>query len=86
MYLVHPDVRIPFTPSPPFGEIALSEINLDIRMHLSYNHKPMQVMTYWIFVKDEMHLAQRQPKTVDHPTVRLPLVARGPMNENSETE
>ena len=55
-------------------------------MHLSHDHKPMQVMTYWILGKDEMRLAQKQPKIMDHPILRLPSVARAPMNENPETE
>ena len=86
MYLVHPDVRLPFTPSPPFGETALFETSLDTRMHLSHNHRPMQVMTYWIFGKDELHLAQKQPKIPDRPILRLPSIARDSVNENPETE
>ena len=86
MYLVHPDVRIPFTPSPPFGETAFTETSLDTRMHLSHNHKPMQAMTYWIFGKDGLHLAQKQPRIPDSPILRLPSMTQGPVNENPETE
>lgn len=76
IYLVHPDTRIPFTPSPPFGETAISGTSLDTRRHLLHDHKPMRLTTYWILETEEFHLAQMQPQMTDRPVLRLPPIAR----------
>ena len=46
IYLVQPNARIPFTPSPPFGEIAISDISLEARRHLLHDHTMMESTTY----------------------------------------
>ena len=37
-FMVDPNIPTPFTPSPPFGETALSNTSLLIRSHLMHNH------------------------------------------------
>lgn len=82
IYLVHSNAIIPFTPSPPFGEIVASDISLDIRRHLLHDHKPIQSNTYWIFETGELYPAQKQPKIMNRPVLRLPLIARA-LNDDS---
>ncbi len=76
IYLVHPNATIPFTPSPPFGEIAISDISLEARRHLLHDHQMMESTTYWIFEAEELHPAQEKSEIVERPIFRLPPIAR----------
>ena len=86
IYLVHPDARIPFTPSPPFGEIAISDISLEARRHLLHDHKMMESTTYWIFEAEELHPAQEKSEIVERPILRLPPIARAPYDKSSKAK
>ena len=86
IYLVRPDAIIPFPPSPPFGEIAGSDISLDIRRHLLHDHKPIQSNTYWIFETGELYPAQKQPEIMNRPGLRLPLIARASNDDSSNAK
>ena len=76
IYLVHPDARVPFTPSPPFGEIAISNTSLEVQSHLLHDHKMMESTTYWIFDAEELYPAQEKSRIVKRPILRLPPIAR----------
>ncbi len=82
IYLVRSDAVIPFTPSPPFGEIAVLDISLDIRRHLLHDHKPIQSTTYWIFETEELHSAQKKPKRIDRPILQLPSIGRASSDDS----
>ena len=86
IYLVHSDARIPATPSPPFGEIAISDVSLDIRSHLAHDHKQMQSTTFWIFGAEELYPAQKKRVITEHPMSRLPCIARASNNDSSQTK
>ena len=82
IYLVYPNATIPFTPSPPFGEIAISDISLEARMYLLHDHKMMESTTYWIFEAEQLHPAQGKSEIVERPIFSLPPIVRA-SNENS---
>jgi len=86
IYFVRSDAIIPFTPSPPFGEIAASDISLDIRRHLLHDHKPMQSTTYWIFETGELQPAQKKPKSIDYPILQLLSIARASSDDSSKAK
>lgn len=86
IYLVHSDAGIPPTPSPPFGEIAMSDISLDIRRHLAHDHKPMQSTTYWIFGAEELYPAQNKREIIEPPMSRVPRIARASNNDSFQTK
>ena len=69
-YMISPDLRSPFTPSPPFGEVSLDNINLDIRAHLPHLHEPRWHRTYWILNQGDELLAQTST-LAQRPLVRL---------------
>ncbi len=60
IYHINDDANIPFTPSPPFGEVNTADMSLDIRRHLLHDHRPVLATTYWIFETGELGLAQEQ--------------------------
>ncbi|KAL9065322.1 MAG: hypothetical protein Q9161_008309 [Pseudevernia consocians] len=76
IYLVHPNANNPFTPSPPFGEIAISDISLEARRHLLHDHKMMESTTYWIFEAEELHPAHEKSEMIERPILRLPPIDR----------
>ena len=73
-YMISPSVSVPFTPSPPFDEVALDNTNLDIKAHLPHHHEPRWHRTYWILNQGEELLAQTS-SLVQRPWVRLSLTA-----------
>ena len=75
-YLVRPDIMIPFTPSPPFGETAMSNLSLDVKLHLKHDHRPILHQTSWMLETGEELPDQRGPKFVPQPDIRLPQIAR----------
>ena len=75
-YLVRPDILIPFTPSPPFGETATSNLSLEVKMHLNHNHRPIQHNTNWMLDTGEELPDQRGPKSIPQPNLHLPQIAR----------
>lgn len=52
-YLVRPDIRSPFTPSPPFGTTGLSNLSLEVKAHLEHDHRPILCSTIWILQAGE---------------------------------
>ena len=72
-YMIDPDILVPFTPSPPFGEVALDNTNLDIRAHFPHHHEPRWHRTYWILDQGEELLAQTS-RLAQRPLVRLPSI------------
>lgn len=75
-YLVRPDIIAPFTPSPPFGETAPSNLSLEVKKHLEHNHRPILHKTSWILETGEELPDQRGPKPIPQPNLRLPPTAR----------
>ena len=73
-YMISPDILVPFTPSPPFDEVALDNTNLDIRAHLPHHHEPRWHRTYWILNQGEELLAQSS-SIAQRPSVHLSLTA-----------
>ncbi len=71
-YMIIPDLNVPLTSSPPFGEVALDKTNLDIRAHLPHHHEPRWHRTYWILDQGDELLAQTS-KLAQRPVVRLSL-------------
>ena len=86
IYLVHPNANSPFTPSPPFGEIAISDTSLEARRHLLHDHKMMESTTYWIFEAEELHPAQEKPEIVEHPIFRLPPIVQASYEDSSKAK
>jgi hypothetical protein len=76
IYLASPTASMPFTPSPPFGETAASNLSLDVREHLSHGHRPTKYRTYWLSKKGVP--LQGLDKWIDMPrlNVFLPFVAK----------
>lgn len=52
MYLTTAE-RLPFTPSPPFGNTHESNLNIDIRKHLGHDHQLLSHRMYWILETGE---------------------------------
>lgn len=75
IYFVTPSAPMPFTPSPPFGETAVSGTSLEIRSHLAHNHSPIQHKTYWVLDSEVVGLAGS--KDISQPVVCLPSILRG---------
>lgn len=75
-YLIRPDVVLPFTPSPPFGETTTSNLSLETRTHLEHHHRPILYNTSWLLDTGEELPDQQGSKAMHHPTVHLPLIAR----------
>ena len=63
-YLVRPDIIVPFTPSPPFGETAPSNLSLEVKKHLEHNYRPILYKTCWILETGEELPDQRGPKPI----------------------
>ena len=77
IYLTHPIANIPLTPSPPFGETAISDVSLDARRHLLHDHKMMESTTYWIFEEEKFQPVQVMSEISERPILHLPRIARG---------
>ncbi|KAL9024572.1 MAG: hypothetical protein Q9196_006423 [Gyalolechia fulgens] len=76
-YLVRPDIIIPFTPSPPFGETAPSNLSLEVKEHLEHNHRPILHRTSWVLETGEELPDQKGLKRIPQPNyLRLPPIAR----------
>lgn len=75
IYFVTPSAPTPFTPSPPFGETAVSGTSLEIRSHLAHKHSPIQHKTYWVLDSEDVGSAGF--KDISHPVVCLPPIPRG---------
>ncbi|KAL9128707.1 MAG: hypothetical protein Q9217_002668 [Psora testacea] len=76
IYFVHSDATVPFTPSPPFGEIAAKDTSLDVQKHLLHDHKLMESTTYWI-LETESQPTQEKPEIQERPMLCLPMIDRG---------
>lgn len=75
-YLIRPDIMIPFTPSPPFGETATSNLSLEVKTHLNHDHRPILHKTSWILDTGGELPDQKGPKSVPQSNVCLPPIAR----------
>ncbi|KAL9125758.1 MAG: hypothetical protein Q9217_005090, partial [Psora testacea] len=84
IYFVHSDATIPFTPSPPFGEIAVSDVSLDIKKHLLHDHKPMESTIYWILETEDLQPTRKNPEIIERPILHLPSIARASNNGSSK--
>ena len=85
MYFVESNANIPITPSPPFGETAVSQMNLDTRQHLFHNHRPLQAVTYWILRTEELYAVQTNLLS-ERLNLRLPSIPRASAGESCKTE
>lgn len=74
LYYINPSAPMPFAPSPPFGETAVSGTSLEIRAHLSHKHLPIQHKTYWVLDTEDVLLAQSKDMITRHPIVSLPSI------------
>ena len=75
-YLIRPDIVMPFTPSPPFGETPTSNLSLDVRMHLKHCHRPLLHRTSWMLNTGEELSDQQDSKVMPQLDVHLPITAR----------
>jgi len=75
IYSLYSNATMPFAPSPPFGEIAASQLSLEVRKHLCHNHKPIRASTYWVSRTGRLTPAQGASKMMDFPVGRLPSIA-----------
>lgn len=46
IYFINPNANVPFTPSAPFGETKTVNLNLDVREHLSHNHRVLDTENF----------------------------------------
>lgn len=70
-YMVDPCITKPFTPSPPFGENAVSNTSLTVRAHLAHGHRPVSHRTYWLLADGGHILAQPCTSFAPRPKIRL---------------
>lgn len=75
IYSLYSNATMPFAPSPPFGEVAASQLSLEVRKHLCHNHKPIRASTYWVSRSGLLTPAQGHSRMIDYPVGRLPSTA-----------
>ncbi len=76
VYFITPGAPMPFTPSPPFGEIAVSGTSLEIRSHLSHDHSLIEYKTYWTLNTTDVLPTQSKHIEISKPLVYLPPIRR----------
>ena len=86
IYLIHHNANNPFTPSPPFEEIAISDISLKARRHLLHDHKMIKSTTYWIFNAEKLHPAQKKSEMIERPILRLPPIDRASHDDSPRSK
>ena len=85
-YMVSPNIVEPFTPSPPFGQTALANTNLDVRAHISHSHKLRWCRTYWLLAEGKEILAQPYSDFAHRPSIYLPPMAQMACTEAFDME
>lgn len=79
---VRPDIRTPFTPSPPFDETATSNVSLEVKTHLQHDHRAILHNTSWILDTGEELPDRKGPRSIPRhnlllaPMVRMEYVER----------
>jgi hypothetical protein len=47
-YFCRSHASLPWSPVPPFGKTTIENLSLEVRAHLSHQHRPRSWMIYWI--------------------------------------
>ena len=82
--LIDSEASIPMTPSPPFGETAVTNLNLDIRRHVGHDHRPLRPNIPFRWGHSEP--TRGGSKAAEPPIVRIPAITRGSVTDTPEQE
>lgn len=52
-YFCRPDISVPWSPAPPFGATPIQNLSLEVRAHITHQHKPLSWRIDWILDSGE---------------------------------
>ncbi|KAJ5943168.1 hypothetical protein N7516_003336 [Penicillium verrucosum] len=52
-YFCRPDVSVPWSPAPPFGATPIQNLSLEVRAHITHQHKPISWRINWVLDSGE---------------------------------
>ena len=84
--MVNPGARVPFTPSPPFGETLVSNTSLEVRHHLLHNHKIISHRTFLLSEATHQNQVHQGSVPRSGSAVCLPSMIRVPFKKGISLE
>lgn len=75
------DVHPPWSPAPPFGTTAVTNLSLDVRAHIDHKHRPISWTLYWKLKSGSRVPASAQHQIIPGPVHNIQSSSGGPTEE-----